>query len=98
MTIPVYIEPDSIVLVAGVYDELDILLQPTGTQVSLRAGERLPRSQRRFVWRLKPAHPHFLELRIDPADWHRLTQLADDNPAFRIVDSATIRTPKHEVQ
>ena len=36
-------------------------------------------------FRLPSSHPHFLELKIDPADWYRFNQLAEDNPAFRIV-------------
>ena len=65
MTRPVYLEPDSIVLAAGIYEELNSLLQPTGTEVSLSVGERLPRSHRHFVWRLKPEYSRRAVRRLD---------------------------------
>jgi hypothetical protein len=36
-------------------------------------------------YRLPASHPHLLELQIDPAEWFRFNQLADDNPGVRIV-------------
>jgi hypothetical protein len=36
-------------------------------------------------FRLPPSHPILLHLRIDPADWFKFEQMADDNPATRIV-------------
>ncbi len=37
------------------------------------------------TFRLPTSHPHLLELRIDPVDWYRFSQLSDDNPAVRIL-------------
>lgn len=34
---------------------------------------------------LPASHPHLLELQIDPADWHRFNQFADDDPTYRII-------------
>jgi hypothetical protein len=47
-----FLEPESIVLVAGTYEELNAENRPTGRRETLNAGDRLPRSPRRFVWRL----------------------------------------------
>ena len=37
------------------------------------------------TFKLPTSHPHLLQLRIDPLDWHRFNQLPDDNPAVRII-------------
>ena len=49
-----FLEPESIVLIAGTYEELDLFSGPTGRRETLNAGDRLPRSPRRFAWRLVP--------------------------------------------
>ncbi len=36
-------------------------------------------------FRLPASHHHFLKLQIDPADWHRFNQFADDDPTYRII-------------
>lgn len=37
------------------------------------------------TFRLPASHPHLLELQIDPGDWHRFNQFAEDDPTFRII-------------
>jgi len=37
------------------------------------------------TFKLPASHPHLLELQIDPVDWYRLNDMADDNPGVRII-------------
>jgi hypothetical protein len=40
---------------------------------------------RGITLKLPASHPYLLELQIDPVDWHRFSQLSDDNSAVRII-------------
>ncbi len=42
-----------------------------------------PKPRRRLP--LPPSHPVPVEIVIDPMDWHRFEQLAEDTPAVRII-------------
>ncbi len=48
------IPPGGSAAAEGTYEEVDVLGRPTGRQITVRAGDRLPHSPRGFGWRLAP--------------------------------------------